>query len=182
MSAGSRQKTVVPCGACFFSSFWPSFFSAFSSCLGSLGRAGSCPPLRPAANAQAERVSANVSAGMVLRNIWFSIFDTPRMSDCEGLFGCGGVNKKELTVEALACGVGLHGPVAAVGAEHARLHVVAEVGGEQHVLQVRLQPLVAHGGDGLDAAVEVARHPVGAAGVKLLLAAVGEVVGAAVFE
>src|ERR1044072_2725204 len=170
MSAGSCQRTGVPCGiasffpSCFFDSLWA---AVASFC--------------PTTGAHAVSVSAaSASAAINVLNPLFDIFDTPQKISYVS-FGCGGVDEKELTVETLGSFFKGFGTVASVGAEHARLHVVAQVCVEQ-ILQILLQTLVADRRDGLHSRVEVTGHPVSAARVEFLAASVREVVGAAVFE
>jgi len=62
------------------------------------------------------------------------------------------------------------------------LYVVSQAHVENFFFQALFEPRIFNGGDQLDAPVEVALHPVGASDVDVSVAAVLEVVDAAVFK
>src|SRR5437763_2826386 len=165
MSVGSFQRTGVPCGG--GSSFLS--FDFFCPCAADAA-SGS---VKSSVNKRACALRKHFVEFINFLSLRLLAFESNRF---------GGVDKVELTVEALPALLGGDAFVLAVGAEHACLHVVAQVRREQNVLQVFFQPRVVDGHERLDSPVEVARHPVGAARVDLLFAAVREVEDAAVFE
>src|SRR5438477_1817411 len=140
MSVGSFQRTGVPCGG--GSSFLS--FGFFCPC---------------AADAAIESVKSSVNKRVcALRKHFVEFINFPSLKLLafeSNRFG--GVDKVELTVEALPARLGGDAFVLAVGAEHASLHVVAQVRREHHVLQIFLHARVVHGHERLDSSVEVAR-------------------------
>ena len=88
---------------------------------------------------------------------------------------------KKSCAEKTIAGV-MRPPVIAIGLEYARLRRVGQVGGKDFVLEPCAELRVFDRKEDLAALEEVARHPVRAAAVDVLFAAVREVEDAAVFQ
>src|SRR5262245_25240982 len=92
------------------------------------------------------------------------------------------LQKPGLTVEWRLAGSRAYPPIGPIWLELARLHRIAELDAQDAVAHLRPQRWIVEREDDLDTPIQVTRHQVGTAQVDLLIAAVAEVVGAAVLQ
>src|SRR5439155_11995504 len=90
--------------------------------------------------------------------------------------------KIDLAVESFFGRTGLDTFVKAVRQQHACVHVVTQVSIEKFLLQVLFEPGIADRTEYLNAAVQIARHPVRAADVNFSITVVREIQDPAVLK
>src|ERR1700677_3947562 len=96
--------------------------------------------------------------------------------------GAREIAEGELRLARFCSGGATGARVDAIGFKHPRLHAIGQVGRQNFVGDPLAQACVAHREDYLDAAEEIARHPIGAAEINLRASVVAEIKDPAVLE
>ncbi len=96
------------------------------------------------------------------------------------LIAAGASDKVFLTVEGF--GAGRYRGIPSIGLEFASLGVVGEVSVQQYISEVAFCFSVGDRSHDFDAVFQISRHPVGAAYIKLFVAAIRKPENTAVFE